>query len=126
MALVRSYENGLHTVMVDGDTNVLELQELFREIARTDLNDPFPRVLITDEGSPFAPSIADIRTIVGLWRELWSDSGVRIALIVARELHYGLGRVFEAFAGASNISFRVFRPGGEAAARDWLAPETEA
>ena len=53
-------------------------------------------------------------------------AGSRVAILVKRELDYGIARMFTAFADQMDVSYQVFR--NEAEAHAWLAgpPNTDA
>ena len=103
--------------------DVEEIWSIFSEIrSGHDPGRPL-RILIVDPGSEFNPSAADVKRVVGLWSGLFEGVPTRVALVVARDLHYGLGRMIAVFAEGIHLPFGLFRE--EEAARAWLAePES--
>ena len=75
-------------------------------------------LLIMDGGSTFSPTREGIRTLSTLMDEILSAEGVRIAIVVSKVVHYGIGRVIEARVEHGGERVRVFLK--EEAARTWL------
>lgn len=82
------------------------------------------RLLILDPGSGYNPSIDEVRQFAGLLRQVLGDIFTHVALVVSRELHYGLGRMTEVITGFGKEGFRVFRAKEDALA--WLTQVTAA
>jgi hypothetical protein len=80
------------------------------------------QLLILDPGSGYNPSIDEVRQFAGLVRQVLGDIFTHVALVVSRELHYGLGRMTEVITGFGKEGFRVFRT--EEDARSWLNQAT--
>jgi len=99
--------------------DVEEIWSIFSEIRSGHEPGRPLRILIVDPGSDFNPSAVDVRRLVGLWSGLFEGVPTRLALVVARDLHYGLGRMISAFAEDVHLPFGVFRE--EQPARVWLA-----
>jgi hypothetical protein len=76
------------------------------------------RLIISDPSSDYQPSRDELREMANLMRSLLKDVFPRIALVVKRDLHYGLGRMAEVFSETEGGEFRVFRD--DRKARDWL------
>jgi hypothetical protein len=67
------------------------------------------QLLILDPGSGYNPSIDEVRQFAGLLRQVLGEIFTHVALVVSRELHYGLGRMTEVITGFGKQGFRVFR-----------------
>jgi hypothetical protein len=80
------------------------------------------QLLILDPGSGYNSSIDEVRQFAGLLRRVLGDIFTHVALVVSRELHYGLGRMTEVITGFRKEGFRVFRTKKEALM--WLAQAT--
>ena len=76
------------------------------------------RILVRDPGSSFEPDQNGVRSFLAIWNKIFGHMRVRIALVVARDLHYGLGRQAEVFAEHWPLEFAVFRDENEAT--QWL------
>ena len=66
--------------------------------------------------------VADTRTVRVLLQLIVDEhlvQGRRIALVVATDLQYGMGRVFTSLAQVKNVDANVFRSAAEA--EEWLA-----
>jgi hypothetical protein len=78
------------------------------------------KLMIIDPSSDYSPSQEELQEFMGLITSLLENLFSRIALVVPRDLHYGLGRMTEVGSEDAPGEFRVFRTQDEA--RDWLAP----
>ena len=76
-------------------------------------------LMILDPGSGYHPSMDEIRQFITLTKSLLGNPFSRIALVVPRDLHYGLGRMTEILIRSKTGKFMVFR--SETDAREWLA-----
>ena len=79
-------------------------------------------LLILDPGSMMNPSLEETREISALFTSLLESPFQRIALVVSKQVHFGIGRMTEAFADPVKGRFKVFR--SEREAREWLADLT--
>jgi hypothetical protein len=75
-------------------------------------------LLILDPGSLMNPSMEETRKISGFFTSLLESSFLRIALVVSKMVHFGIGRMTEALADPGKGRFKVFR--SEKEAREWL------
>ena len=80
------------------------------------------KFLIVDSGSKLEFSKDEVRRISDKLRSLLVNPELRIALVVARTLHYGMGRMLEVTTGTRDRRFRVFMM--EEEAREWLGTES--
>ena len=72
-----------------------------------------------DQHSAFDPSKEELAQIAELFLSLLAGQDLRIAVVVSKLVHYGIGRMVEALAGTQGDRFRVFME--EEEARAWLA-----
>ncbi len=106
------------TLVTEGDFGLAQIQAAFSEIrAATQLTGPL-KVLIEDPGSSFDPDEPTLRALRDIWAE-WSETvTLHIALLVTRQVHYGLGRMLDVFAEGRGVHFAVFAE--RADALTWL------
>ena len=121
MGLSYSIESGLVTVLAEGSFGVDTVRSTFSEIRAEIEPSARVRILILDRGSEFDPTQEELRRLVHIWSELFRGLSIRIALLVEKELHYGLGRIASVYAEGQDLPFRVFRR--RSVALEWLAPE---
>jgi hypothetical protein len=81
-------------------------------------------LLILDQGSAFSPTREGIQALVGLMDTILTNEKVLMAIVVAKVVHYGIGRVLEARVGGGTGRVRVFLK--EEAARQWVATTARA
>jgi hypothetical protein len=118
LGLSYSFDDELVTVVAVGDFDLAHVESTFSEICAS-FQSPSPlQILIDDSGSNFAPDVPTLRTIIHQWSTLSETTPLRIALLVTRPYHYGLGRMLDVFAEDRALSFSVFSH--RDAAMDWL------
>ncbi len=124
MGLSYSIERDLITVIADGSFDVGHVHAAFSEIrAEFDGSTPL-QILIVDHGSEFEPSREDVRELVRGWGAIFRGVPVRIALLVEKDIHYGLGRMASVYAEQHGLPFDVFRHSLDAL--QWLAQDAPA
>jgi len=120
-----------YTIKVEGDSATLSCRpestgkDALAALTEIDLAPWTPglrTLLVIDRGSALTLSKDDTRRIAEVLRSILRNQRLRIALVVSRQLHYGIGRVLEVTSGTGGRRFRVFME--EGAAHDWLG-ETE-
>jgi hypothetical protein len=118
MPLTYTVTDGVYVVVCDGKVGLDDVRSTFGEIAGLAGVGGSRRILIDDPASDFYPSTAELRELVALWTQMFSEPPTRIALLVDQDIHYGLGRMVSAFIEDKPLRFSVFRDRGEALA--WL------
>jgi hypothetical protein len=109
MGLTYSIEKELTTVIAEGSFSVGHVHAVFSKI-RSEFDGSTPlQILIVDHGSEFEPSQEEVQEMVTGWGTIFLDVPVRIALLVDKELHYGLGRMALVYADQHDVPFDVFR-----------------
>lgn len=68
------------------------------------------------KGPDSSVELRDAVDLVNRTRDLWAGS--QTAIVVARDLDFGIARMFSAFAEQVDVEYQVFRD--EDAARQWL------
>lgn len=108
-------------VIVNPDIKELSQSEVI-ETLKLFINNPSlyggKKLLIIDYGTKFSPSTENVREFAQHIHTLFTDIFTRIALVVQKNFHYGLGRIAEVFSKAGEHQFGVFRD--ESEARKWL------
>ena len=77
------------------------------------------KLLILDPGSDYNPSPEALQHFINLIKLLLAKAFAQIALVVSKDLHYGLGRMTEGQIETEKGEFCVFK--NEEEARDWLS-----
>jgi hypothetical protein len=109
MGLTYSIEKELTTVIAEGSFNINQIHTAFSEI-RSEFDGSTPiKILIVDHGSEFEPRQEEVQELVEGWGAIFRDVPVRIALLVEKDIHYGLGRMTSAYAEQHDLPFDVFR-----------------
>jgi len=76
------------------------------------------KLLIVDRSTDFDPSTIELEQIAALYGSIKDRIYSRWALVVAKEYHFGLGRMYSVFAERFGLDARVFAD--EETARAWL------
>ena len=109
MGLTYSIEKDLTTVIAEGSFSVSHVHAAFAKI-RSEFDGSTPlQILIVDHGSEFEPSREEVQELARGWGAIFRDVPVRIALLVDRDIHYGLGRMASVYAEQHDLPFDVFR-----------------
>jgi hypothetical protein len=121
MGLTYSIERELITVIAEGTFSVGDVHAAFTKI-RSEFGGFRPlQILIVDHGSAFEPNREEVQELARGWGEIFRDVPVRIALLVEKDIHYGLGRMASVYAAQHNLPFDVFRHSLDA--MQWLSKE---
>ena len=109
MGLTYSIEKELTTVIAEGSFSVGDVHAAFSEI-RSEFDGSTPlKILIVDHGSEFEPSREEVQDLARGWGAIFRGVPVRIALLVDKDIHYGLGRMASVYAEQHDLPFDVFR-----------------
>ena len=121
MGLTYSIESELVTVIAEGSFSVADVHASFARI-RSELEESAPlQILIVDHGSEFEPNREEVQELTRGWGDIFRDVPVRIALLVEKDIHYGLGRMASVYAKQHALPFDVFRHSLDA--MQWLASD---
>jgi 3'-phosphoadenosine 5'-phosphosulfate sulfotransferase (PAPS reductase)/FAD synthetase len=124
MGLTYSIEKELTTVIAEGSFSVVHVHAAFSKI-RSEFDGSTPiQILIVDHGSEFEPSREEVQDLARGWGAIFRDVPVRIALLVDKDIHYGLGRMVSVYAGQHDLPFDVFRHSLDAL--QWLSRDASA
>ncbi|MBW2693930.1 MAG: hypothetical protein JRE57_15060, partial [Deltaproteobacteria bacterium] len=98
MGLTYSIERELITVIAEGSFSVGDVHATFAKI-RSEFSSSVPlQILIVDHGSEFEPNREEVQELARGWGEIFRNVRVRIALLVDKDIHYGLGRMASVYA----------------------------
>jgi hypothetical protein len=121
MGFTYSIEKEFITAIAEGSFSVGQVLETFSEI-RSEFDGSRPlQILIVDHGSEFEPSREEVQELAKGWGAIFSDIPVRIALLVEKDIHYGLGRMASVYAEQHDLPFDVFRHSLDA--MQWLSKD---
>ena len=124
MGLTYSIEKELTTVIAEGTFSVDQVHSTFSKI-RSEFDGSTPvQILIVDHGSEFEPSQKEVQQLAKGWGAIFRDVPVRIALLVDKDIHYGLGRMASVYAEQHDLPFNVFRHSLDAL--QWLSQDASA
>jgi hypothetical protein len=124
MGLTYSIEKDLTTVIGEGSFSVSQIHTAFSKI-RSEFDGSTPlKILVVDYGSEFEPSLEEVRELVRGWGAIFRDVPVQIALLVDKDIHYGLGRMASVYAEQHDLPFDVFRHSLDAL--QWLSQDASA
>jgi len=112
-------EGDLLYLLAEGHYELEDFEKLVHR-ALADPACPDPATLLVDaRRAEVNPSTGDLRDSARFVGSLGRRIRPRLALVVERDLHFGLGRMFAAFAERHGLNLGAFRDLDEA--RGWLA-----
>jgi 3'-phosphoadenosine 5'-phosphosulfate sulfotransferase (PAPS reductase)/FAD synthetase len=121
MGLTYSIEKEFATVIAEGSFSGGDVNAAFSKI-RSEFESSRPlQILIVDHGSEFKPSREEVQELAKEWGAIFRDVAVRIALLVDKDIHYGLGRMASVYAEQHDLPFDVFRHSLDAL--QWLSQD---
>jgi 3'-phosphoadenosine 5'-phosphosulfate sulfotransferase (PAPS reductase)/FAD synthetase len=124
MGLTYSIEKELTTVIAEGSFSVVHVHAAFSKI-RSEFDGSTPiQILIVDHGSEFEPGLEEVQDLARGWGAIFRNVPVRIALLVDKDIHYGLGRMVSVYAEQHDLPFDVFRHSLDAL--QWLSQDASA
>jgi hypothetical protein len=124
MGLTYSIEKEFAMVIAEGSFSVGDILAAFSKI-QSEFDGSAPlQILIVDHGSEFEPSREEVQELARGWGAIFRDAPVRIALLVDKDIHYGLGRMISVYAEQHDLPFDVFRHSLDAL--QWLSQDASA
>lgn len=124
MPLSYQFEGSLLHVVVEGTYEFADVEKLFQAACADPAYPERAFVLVDGRQSEANPSADDMQQMVRLAASMGARLGPRVALVVTRDLHFGLGRMLGAFGERHGLRFETFRDLEEA--RAWLIEIPEA
>ena len=103
---------------VSGPLTLEDIREAAAAVWR-DVEEPHIRMLWDLREAQFSLSTSEIRFLAEFTKQHSPFSRLRMAFVVARDLEFGLVRMFEVFRGTDGVRTAVFRDMGDALG--WLA-----
>lgn len=93
-----------------------DVYDALEEVSRKVTN-PVPLLLI-DHSTEFDPSLDELERMVSLFEKYKKRFTNRVAYVVSKDVHYGLGHMLHILFSVTGIVFVPFRDLGDA--REWL------
>jgi hypothetical protein len=116
-----TYADGVAVLRCTKDFTYEDAVRALGEVVAAPWRGEMRSLLVLDDGSAFSPTRDGVKVVGGLMDAILEGEGVRIAVVVAKVVHYGIGRMIEARTDRGSRRMRVFL--SEEAARNWLGIE---
>ena len=100
-----------------GDVNNAQIRQAYEEVTNDPSFQSGSQVLVDDLESNYNPSIDDAQKLVAIFAS-FTDRISQFAVVVGKEVHFGLGRMVEVFCESHGVNLRIFRTRDEA--QSWL------
>jgi len=110
------------TVTCEGDFTIDNIREIVDWVKTEPSLPERIKLLIVDRSTNFDPSTMELEDIAAIYGSIKDRICSRWALVVAKEYHYGLGRMYSVFAERYGLDARVFTNAREA--KTWLEQGT--
>ena len=115
-------ENDRALITFRGDLDNAQILQAYEEVTSDPSFQPGSQVLVDDLESSYAPSVQEAQKLVEIFTS-FSDRISHFAIVVRKEVHFGLGRMIEVYCESQGVSLRIFRELEEA--REWLDSERD-
>lgn len=117
-------EGTVVTVTCEGEFDIDDARAIVNWLREEPTVPDVFKLLILDLGTSFSPSTEQLEGMASDYGTI-ADRIVRWALVVEKNYHFGLGRMFSVFAERQSFEMRVFADGTQA--REWLEepPDTD-
>ena len=100
------------------DVTHTEVTETLEHLANNASSYQSKNLIIIDPGSNYNPSQSELHKLISLINLLLDEVFHRVALVVSKTSHYGIGRMIEGYSSGAKGQFSVFN--NEQEARDWM------
>ncbi len=121
MAISYDTDGEFAIVTCEGDFTIDNIRDIV-EWVKTEASLPEKiKLLIVDRSTNFDPSTIQLEEIAAMYSSIKDRIYSRWALAVAKEYHFGLGRMYSVIAERYGLDARVFTDVEEA--REWLDQE---
>ena len=118
MAISYDTEGDFATVTCEGEFTIDNINEIVDWVKTEPSLPERIKLLIVDRSTNFDPSTIQLEEIAAKYGSIKDRISSRWALVVAKEYHYGLGRMYSVFAERYGLDARIFTDVEEA--RAWL------
>jgi hypothetical protein len=118
MSTTYEIKDDLAIVTCEGDFAMDNIRDIVEWVTTEESLPERIKLLIVDRSTNFDPSTVDLEDIAAIYGSIKERISSRWALVVAKEYHYGLGRMYSVFAERYGMDARVFTDVEEA--RAWL------
>lgn len=105
-------------VTCEGDFTMDNIRDIVEWVKSEEALPEKIKLLIVDKSTNFDPSTVELEDIAVIYGAIKERISSKWALVVAREYHFGLGRMYAVFAEKYGLDARVFTDVAEA--RAWL------
>jgi hypothetical protein len=114
-----TYEIEKHRALItfEGDLDNDQIRQAYEEVTSDPSFQPGSQVLVDDLQSSYSPSIMEAQKLVKIFSG-FSDRITHFAIVVHKEVHFGLGRMVEVYCESQGVNLRIFRDLEEA--QSWL------
>jgi len=118
MAISYKIDGEFAIVTCEGDFTMDNVRDIVEWVKTESTLPELVKLLIVDNSSNFDPSTIQLEEVAAIYGSIKERISARWALVVAKEYHYGLGRMYAVFAERYGLDARVFTSVEKA--REWL------
>jgi hypothetical protein len=118
MAISYQFDGDFAIVTCEGEFTVDNIREIVDWVNTERALPAKFKLLIVDRSTSFDASTGQLEEIAAIYSSIKDRIYSRWALVVGKEYHYGLGRMYSVFAERYGLDARVFTSVEEA--REWL------
>lgn len=122
MAISYDTDGDFAIVTCEGDFTIDNIRDIVDWVKTEPSLPERIKLLIVDRSTNFDPSTIQLEEIAAMYSSIKDRIYSRWALVVAKEYHFGLGRMYSVFAERYGLDARVFTDVEDA--RAWLDQDT--
>jgi hypothetical protein len=114
-----SWEVGEHFLIltVVGEVDNADFLQVFGELSQSGVLEPGAPLLVVDEEAAFDADHQEVKEAAQILAD-FSELLGRIAVVVATDLQFGVGRMIASYAASSGVEIQLFKDRAEA--EEWL------
>jgi hypothetical protein len=110
-------ENDRVLMTFEGDLDGRQLRASYEEVLNGPTFQSGSQILVNDRATSFDPTVDEAQRLVEYFASL-GDAVSHFAIVVGKDVHFGIGRMVEVYCESRGVSLRIFRDLDEA--RGWL------
>jgi len=110
-------DNDRAVITFEGDLDNVQIRQAYEEVTSDPSFLPGSQVLVDDLKSGYDPSMMEAQKLVQIFSS-FSDRIAQFAIVVRKDVHFGLGRMVEVYCESQGVNLRIFRELQEA--ESWL------
>ena len=115
-------EEGIAVLTNSGSFSYLDVEKALKALTSEPDYRSGMRILFVDKGSDYDPPKDEPERAASMLSAFVPDISDRIAIVVAKDVHYGIARMMQVYCDTRKVLLEIFRE--EKAAKVWLKEDS--